>query len=154
VTINGSGFGASQGSGAVTFNQQNGTIGSWSDTQIVATVPANAATGPVQVTSGGVAGNSNVQFTVASPQITSLTPNIGGSGNSITIAGTNFGSNSAYGQVVFFGGGAWTPTSWSNTQIVAKVPSNSSTDGVKVSVNGMASNVANFTVPAHVISSV
>jgi hypothetical protein len=101
-----------------------------------------------------VAGNDNVFFAVPPPQIASLAPNIGGSGNTVTITGTNFGATSATGQVAFIAGGVWTPSSWSNTQIVATVPSGGSTGGVWVSVNSQGSNLANYTVPNHVISSV
>ncbi len=78
VTITGSGFGASQGTGTVNF-YYNGAktipapVSSWSDTQIVCTVPtatvdgypASAGTGPVTVTSGaGVTGPPYNGFTV------------------------------------------------------------------------------------------
>jgi RHS repeat-associated protein len=63
VTINGSGFGATQGATTGTCNNTvcfNGgpatTITSWSDSQIVAIVPATAATGPVSVTVGNITG--------------------------------------------------------------------------------------------------
>jgi RHS repeat-associated protein len=63
VTINGSGFGATQGVTTGTCNNTvcfNGgpatTITSWSDSQIVAIVPATAATGPVSVTVGNITG--------------------------------------------------------------------------------------------------
>jgi hypothetical protein len=78
VTITGTGFGASQGTGSVNF-YYDGTktiaapVSSWSDTQIVCTVPtatidgypASAGTGPITVTSGaGVTGPSYSGFTV------------------------------------------------------------------------------------------
>jgi RHS repeat-associated protein len=67
VTINGSGFGATQGSSAVSFNGATATISSWSDAQIVAIVPNGAATGPVMVTVGGITAQGpmfSVDFTV------------------------------------------------------------------------------------------
>ncbi len=78
VTITGTGFGASQGTGSVNF-YYNGTktipapVSSWSDTQIVCTVPtatvdgypASAGSGPLTVTSGaGVTGPPYNGFTV------------------------------------------------------------------------------------------
>jgi len=57
VQFNGSGFGASQGTSTVSFNGVNAVVVSWSDTQIVATVPTAAITGWVRVTVGGVASN-------------------------------------------------------------------------------------------------
>jgi RHS repeat-associated protein len=58
VTINGSGFGATQGTGGgastVNFNGATAAVTSWSDAQIVAVVPAGASTGPVSVTVGSI----------------------------------------------------------------------------------------------------
>lgn len=70
VTISGSGFGSSQGSSTVTFDGVAATPTSWSDTSIVASVPAGANTGPVVVTVGGTASNG-VTFTVA-PSVSGL----------------------------------------------------------------------------------
>ena len=64
VTISGSGFGATQGTSTVSFNGATATtITSWSDSQIVATVPDGASTGPIMVTVGGTTGQSTI-FTV------------------------------------------------------------------------------------------
>jgi RHS repeat-associated protein len=63
VTITGSNFGSSQGSSTVTFNGAAANPTSWSDTSIVAAVPAAATTGNVVVAVGGVASNG-VAFTV------------------------------------------------------------------------------------------
>jgi hypothetical protein len=58
VTIDGSGFGASQGAGFVQFNVTNvASYTSWNDSQIVVTVPSGATTGPITVQSD--AGCSN-----------------------------------------------------------------------------------------------
>ena len=70
VTINGSGFGMTQGvpgtlcNNDVCFNgAASSTITSWSDTQIVAIVPDDATSGPVSVTVGGVT-STGPQFTL------------------------------------------------------------------------------------------
>lgn len=52
VTIVGSGFGASQGSSTITFNGISAIVNGWSDTSIVASVPAGATTGNVVVAVG------------------------------------------------------------------------------------------------------
>ena len=59
VTISGTGFGPSQGTSTVAINSDNTplTVTSWSDTQIVAAIPAGATTGAIAV---------NVQGLVAS----------------------------------------------------------------------------------------
>jgi hypothetical protein len=65
VTVNGSGFQATRGAGSVSFNSWFGSVVSWSDTQIVATVPSGATTGPVKVVQNGMDSNTNVIFTHA-----------------------------------------------------------------------------------------
>jgi hypothetical protein len=63
VTINGSNFGSSPGTGSVSFSGVPATPTAWSDTTITAAVPTGAVTGPVVVTAGGEASNA-VVFTV------------------------------------------------------------------------------------------
>ena len=57
VTINGSTFGATQGTSTVTFNGVTATPTNWTSTSIVAPVPAGATSGPVIVTVAGIASN-------------------------------------------------------------------------------------------------
>ena len=58
VTINGRGFGASQGTSIVTFNAVDaGSAVSWSDTSISLAVPTGATSGPVIVTVDGTPSN-------------------------------------------------------------------------------------------------
>lgn len=45
VTVSGTGFGAAQGTGSLVLGTQNGSIVSWSDTQIVATVASGSTAG-------------------------------------------------------------------------------------------------------------
>jgi large repetitive protein len=152
VQVNGSGFGATQGSSTITFNAIAATVVSWSDTQILARIPSTAGSGPVQVVEGGVKGNANVYFTVPAPQISSISPNIGGVGNPITINGSGFHASQGSNWVGFNG---WLASviSWSDTQIVATVPPGSSTGPVKAWVNGAFSNLLPYTVPSLVINS-
>ncbi|MFH1454481.1 MAG: IPT/TIG domain-containing protein [Armatimonadota bacterium] len=63
VTITGYNFGATQEDSTVTFNGTDATITSWSDTQIVCTVPGAATSGNVLVTVDGNSSNG-VSFTV------------------------------------------------------------------------------------------
>ena len=53
------------------------------------TVPGNATTGPIAVTTPGGTATSATSFTVA-PRITSFTPTNGVIGTSVTINGANF----------------------------------------------------------------
>jgi len=71
VTISGTGFGTTQGSGTVSFNGTTTTVTSWNDTSLIMTVPTGATTGNVVVFASGV--NSNgAAFTVTSPYAYSL----------------------------------------------------------------------------------
>ncbi|QEE28001.1 hypothetical protein FTW19_08330 [Terriglobus albidus] len=140
VRIQGYNFGTTQGT--VTFNGVQATLGNWVNTSIVATVPAGAVTGPVVVTAGGIASNS-FSFSVA-PSIASLSPTSGGTGTTVTISGANFGAQQG-GSRMLFNGIVATPSSWSDTSIVAPVPSSASTGPVTVVVNGSSSNGIVFT---------
>lgn len=64
VTITGSGFNASQGTGTVTFNGVTATASSWSPLSITVTVPSGASTGNVVVTQNAIA-SSGSAFTVS-----------------------------------------------------------------------------------------
>jgi hypothetical protein len=58
VTITGVNFGANQDTSTVNFNGEDAQVTSWSDLQIVCTVPAAGGTGgPVVVTAGGLLSN-------------------------------------------------------------------------------------------------
>jgi IPT/TIG domain len=148
VQIYGSGFGATQGGSTVTFNSIAATsIANWSDAQIVATVPSTATTGPVKVKVDGVASNTNVYFNVPGPQITSVSPSSGVVGTQVTIIGSGFQASQG-SSIVRFANYTATAVSWSSTQIVATVPTNTSTGPVTVSVNGVLSNQdVVFTLP-------
>ena len=63
----------------------------------------------------------------------------------VTITGTNFGASQSTSTVTFNGTVA-TPTSWSATSIVVPVPAGATTGNVVVTVNGVASAGAAFTV--------
>jgi RHS repeat-associated protein len=154
VTVSGTGFGASRGSSTIAFGGASASsIVSWSDTQIVALVPSTAgSSSPVQVTEGGVAGNTNVYFTVTSPTITSLSPTVGGGGNPVTITGTGFEATQGPSSQVIISGGGAAIRSWSDTQIVAIVPPSATTGSARVYVNNSPSNYVTYTVPANTIT--
>jgi IPT/TIG domain-containing protein len=87
-----------------------------------------------------------VTFTVTvAPSITSLSPTSGAIGTAVTITGTNFGATQGTSTVRFNGTTA-TPTTWSNTSIVAPVPSGATTGSVVVTANSLPSNGVTFTV--------
>jgi hypothetical protein len=68
VTIKGSGFGASRGSSTVAFGGGKATnIANWSDTQVEAFTPANAASGEIVITVNGKSATSEAVFHVEPP---------------------------------------------------------------------------------------
>ena len=144
LTINGSGFGASQ-NGGVLINGISAPVvacqygwGCWSDTQIQVAIPANA-NGPVTVSNDGIVSNS-LPFTLTPPPvITTLSPTTGEPTTVITISGSNFGS-AQYNSTVAVGGIPATVSGWSDGQIVASVP--------YIAMNGIVSvTVAGYTAP-------
>jgi hypothetical protein len=145
VTITGTNFGSTQGSGTVRFNGTLGTPTSWNATTIRVPVPAGATTGNVVVRASGVDSNGRT-FTVTTPAITGLSPTSGQPGAAVTIDGANFGATKGSSTVKFNGTTAAT-TSWSATRIVATVPATATTGNVVVTVSGAASNGVNFVVP-------
>ena len=143
VVITGANFGASQGTGSVTFNETPATPSNWSDTSITLTVPTNATTGNVVVTVDGTASNA-VTFSVK-PVIRGLSRVSGPEGAAVVITGTSFGAMQGTSTVTFNGTGA-TPTSWSDTSITVTVPTGAATGSVVVTVGGTASDGVSFTV--------
>jgi YD repeat-containing protein len=146
VTITGSRFGSTQGNSTVTFNGTAAAVSTWSATSIATSVPAGATTGPVVVAVDGQASNSATFTVVPQPSITSLTPNTGAVGTSVTITGSNFGAAQGTSSVTF-NGLASTPTNWSDTGITTTVPTEASSGSVVVTVMGVPSNGRLFTIP-------
>src|SRR5258707_2977321 len=145
VTIAGTNFGSSQGSGTGKFNGTTGTVTSWSESSMVATVPSGATTRNVVVNASGVNTNGKSFTVVAAPSIASLTPTSGAVGTSVTVAGSNFGTTQGSSTVKFNGTMA-TITSWGASSIAATVPSGASTGNVVVHASGVDSNGKSFTV--------
>jgi hypothetical protein len=149
VAIAGANFGATQGSGGVTFNGTAAAPTGWSNTSIVVPVPSGAITGNVVVNASGLTSNF-VSFTVTvpAPSITSLSPSAGPVGASVVIAGANFGASQG-SSTVTFNGAAATPTGWSDDSIVVPVPSGATSGNIVVTTaGGQATSDTSFTVTA------
>ncbi len=144
VTISGSGFGSAQGTGTVWLGTAAGTVVSWSDTQVVATVAANAASGSARVRQSATWSNS-VAFNVNTATIATVTPDSGVPGTEVTIAGSGFGAAQGSGQA-WLGSANAVVQSWSDTQIVALVASGSASGNALVLQNGVMSNPIPFAV--------
>jgi hypothetical protein len=144
ITITGSGFGATQGSGNVWLGTNYGVVANWSDTQIVASVASGSKSGNAAVLQGGVWSNS-ITLTVTTPNIASVTPTNAVAGTQITIIGTGFGAIQGSGNV-WLGTNYGVVASWSDTQIVASVASGSKTGNAAVLQGGVWSNSITLTV--------
>ena len=140
VQIVGTGFGAAQGSSTVQFNSVNATATSWSDTQITAAVPTTATSGTVRVIVGGANSVNNVISRMPPPQVNSVSPSVGIGGTQITVNGSGFQATRLRQSTLTINQTQATTTSWSDTQIIANVPSNPTTGAVRVTVNGVSSN--------------
>jgi hypothetical protein len=147
VTVTGSNL---AGATSVTFNGVAAAFSVVSGSQLAATVPAGATSGPVTVTTPVATAASAASFTVAgavpAPSITSLSPTSGPVGTSVTITGANLTGASAVG---FNGTAATTFAVVSATTVTATVPAGAATGPVSVTTpGGTATSPGSFTVTA------
>src|SRR5712692_2352249 len=114
VTIQGTSFGASQGT--VTFGGVPAAPNSWIDTKIVVPVPAGVAPGFVDVVVTTVNGaSSNAKTIKVMPVITAYSPGTGVIGTPVTLTGAGFGDTPGTSTVTFKGIPATlSSSSWSN----------------------------------------
>ena len=149
VVLTGVGF---TGVTSVKFNGVNAssfTVNS--ATQITATAPASATTGPITVTASGGTATSGGSFQVVSPvpTISSISPTSGIVGSAVTINGTNY---SAVTGVAFNG----TPAKFtinSSIKITATVPPLATTGKITVTNSGgTATSASTFTVKPAITS--
>ncbi len=152
VTISGSGFGTTQGSGRVLLGSTNGLVVSWSDSSVVANVATGSTSGTAQVFQSGVWSNA-LNFSVGAPTVTSVAPTSGVAGTQITILGSGFGATQGSGRVML-GTAYGSVISWSDTQVLASIASGSSSGTAQILQGGLSSNSTNFTVITPTIASV
>jgi len=139
VTISGVAFGTQPGS--ITFNGITAIVASWTQTSIIAYVPVGTGTGPVVVTTDQGASNNDQIFAVRS-SIYTVVPSSGVIGTPVTLTGIGFGLTG----LVSFNGAIASISSWSDSQIVAVVPTGATTGPVVVTQGGITSNPAAFMV--------
>ena len=145
LTINGSGFGASQNFNPVTIGGVSVTPSLWSDTVIQVPVDSSLPAGMANVVVTVNATASNGASFLVTPSITGLSADSGLVGDSITFTGTSFGASRGTSSISFNGLAA-IPSVWTDTSITVPVPAGASTGPVLVTVNGAISNPTNFTV--------
>ncbi len=157
IVIRGERFGSPAG-GSLTLGGMAITPTTWTDAEIVFTLPASVPAGirVLSVTAGGEASNT-VNFTVR-PRIDAISPNSGVAADIVMLGGVNFGP-AAGGSVVRLGGVTVTPASWSESLITFSVPGSVAQGSVlvEVTVGGQTSNAVSFTVttaPAPAVQSV
>jgi hypothetical protein len=133
VTLTGTGFGARTDSSAVRFSVPGGdpvpaAIRSWTDTVVVATVPAVAdlgSGGPTEVRVAVETGTSGpVDFLLdenASPVLTTVTPALGLPGSQVRLTGSGFG-RLAPGSAVLFADVPSIVDSWEPGAVVVRAP--------------------------------
>jgi hypothetical protein len=153
VTITGTNFGAAQNGSSVTFNGTPALVSditSWTPTSITVKVPANATSGNVVVTVGGVASNGSAFTVLPTATISNVSPGSAAVATPVTITGTNFGAVQNSSSVTFNGTAALVSdiTNWTDTSITVKVPSGATSGNVVVTVGGAPSNGFAFTVLA------
>mgnify|MGYP002777006283 CR=1 FL=1 len=129
VTVYGVGF---TGATAVRFNNTPATTFTVaSDTELWATVPAGATTGPIRVTSPvGTASSAN-SFSVlipGAPQILTFFPDMGPVGTTVTLEGIDFASATS----VQFNGTPTTIVTRTSTRLVVTVPAGATTGQISV----------------------
>jgi RHS repeat-associated protein len=141
ITLNGSGFGASQNVGrpSVSVGGVAADVISWTDTTINAQLGYGTTIGSETVTATVNGYTSNgVTFTVVDPlSITSISPTAGSVGSTVTIVGDGFGATQSDSVITFNGTTATGIGSWSNTSISVSVPTGASTGPVTVEVAGI-----------------
>ena len=128
------------------FNGVSASFSVLSSTQIAATVPAGATTGPISVTTPGgtVAGGTPFTVTTPAPTITNFAPLSGPVGTSVTITGTNLTGATT----VKFNGVSAAFTPISSTQLSATVPAGATTGPISVTTpGGTAAGATSFSVP-------
>jgi YD repeat-containing protein len=147
VTITGTGFSPTASQTTLAFNGVAGSVTSATSTQIVATVPAGATTGPITVTNPNGSAASAQPFTVqGAPTITGFTPTRGGVGTSVRVEGSEFDPMTG-GNVASFNGVRAVVTAATAGEIRTTVPSGATTGPIAVTTSGgMATSATLFTI--------
>lgn len=152
ISIHGTGFGATQGSGFVSLGSTNAIINSWSDTQIVATVAAGTIKGQATVTQNGFT-STGVWYGIIPPVLTSLSATSLSPGMQLTLTGSGFQPAQGAGFVTL-ANTVGTVVSWSDAQIVITVPAGTVPGNATVTQDGAASNPLPFTMNPSVVTAI
>lgn len=140
VTVFGAGFGADRADGYVVCAGARADVVSWSDTEIVFTVPAEAVRpGYVGIWANGRSSNGIYFVPADRPTVSAISPREGAPGTVVSITGTDFGAEQRGGWVSFAGASGQV-VSWSDTHIRVIVPRGVLAGWAGVVANGLSSN--------------
>jgi hypothetical protein len=145
VTISGYNFGSTP---TVAIGGASATVVSASDNEVVATVPPDAITGTITVTTSDGTATSTGSFSVQ-PTVVGFTPTSGRVGDNVTITGYNFDDSSPSATSVTFHGVAADIVSGTlaRTSLVAAVPVGADNGAITVTTaGGQAVSTWSFTV--------
>lgn len=152
VTISGKNF---TGVTTVAFNGKTAVFTIINDETITATVPAEADTGPIQITNAAGAVTSKENFVVEQPQpgktppiVNSFTPEKGSTGTSVTVKGKYFSNTSE----VSINGKPATFTIVDDETLTVTVPDNAGTGLIRVTNgDGSATSATQFVYEVPVV---
>jgi len=148
ISVLGSGFLASQGTSAVTFNGVTAPgIVSWGNREIEVAVPAGITRGPVKVTTAS--GTSNGVEFIPIPHIDALSRDRAYPGYLLTIYGSGFGASSSGSSVTFYNNKSVPPGDillWSVGELAVKVPVGAESGDITVTVEGFTSDGEYITI--------
>lgn len=135
LVINGSEFGATQGTKTVAMAGMGRSIDSlrvrsWSDTKIEAEIPSDVEAGRYEVvllehSPRRTFASNLVPLTIAMPRITNVSPNAAAEGDTLWVKGANFGDRACTNHVAIGGHGAHVDAvvvSWSNIGLTVRIP--------------------------------
>jgi hypothetical protein len=142
VTLSGSNL---SGATAVKFNGSAASFTVVSSSQITATVPSGAKSGPISVTTAAGTATTSTSFGVVStaPTLSSFSPSSGRVGTTVTLTGTNLTGATA----VKFNGTAAVFTVVSANKITATVPKGATSGSISVTTpSGTAVSAKRFRI--------
>jgi IPT/TIG domain-containing protein len=117
----------------------------------------NAGTATITAIFAGISGSTSVTVTPAAaptvPNIADVSPSTATAGTQVTVTGTGFGSSQGNGSV-WLGSTLGTIVTWSDTQVIAKVATGSTTGIAQIQQAGISSNTLPFNVITPIISSI
>lgn len=131
-------------------NTLEGAVVSWTDTEIVATIPDDSVTGPVYVVVGGTIASTDEDLVILNPHITAVSPSYGFVEQQVVVSGANFGP--APGEIKL-GAVDLLPavSQWTDSEITLTMPDGVTQDLIRVTAAGLSSNGVGFRPRAEIL---